>query len=217
MLSDEFLTKGYEMSKRLGMPFVALLFVMNHESSLNPAAHNPAGANGLIQIMDFNLPKVGWNASPEEFRSLSAEDQLPYVERYLSWFKDKDLDTMGRIHQALFLPATLDDGSAPGLVLAAKDGTRWNGAEHSFYEGNKTAFDPQGKGYITVRDLEDADERAAKTRGATLQAALARLKEILPEALPVAKFALGAWFGITLLSAAGIGGYYLWKRRKGSK
>jgi hypothetical protein len=212
ILPDSFLFSAYEMAQRLRLNLVHLLFVMNHESGLNPSARNPAGAYGLIQIQ--NLKGVGWTGSPEEFLALSEQAQLPYVERYLQSYAHQNLDSMRRIHQALFLPATLAEGSDRDLILARRAGTRWGGKENAFYEGNRRAFDPEGKGYITVGDLEKADIRAALSpAGQKLRNSIERLREILPEALPkVNEFPWKLFFGL-----AGTGFVVAWwKRRKKS-
>lgn len=211
-LSDSFLTKGREMGQRMGMSFTQFLFVSNHESGLNPAAHNPNGdASGLIQFMPRTLE--GYGMSPEEMRSLSAEEQLPYIERFLSAYKNKRLDFMGRIHQALYVPASLDEGYGLDQVLTRRGGTKWGGSEASAYASNAKAFDPEGKGYITPRDLEAADLRAARN-SSTLLPALARLKQLFPSDY---KTPLKVWLASSAFGAAVAGGVYWFFLRKGAR
>jgi len=178
MASDAFLEKGSEMSKRLGIYWPHLLMVMNLESGISPAAHNPGGASGLIQFT--NLAGVGWSGTSEAFRALSDVDQLPYVERFLSFYKKDKLDSVRRIHQALYVPATLPEGSDPDLVLTRADGTRWGGREAQYYADNHS-FDADNKGYITAGDLEKADIKAAAPASSGYQRAVKRLQELLPE------------------------------------
>jgi hypothetical protein len=216
MLSDTFLTKGRAMGERLGLSFTQLLFVMNHESGLSPQAHNPNGdASGLLQWMPATLAAYG--LTPEEMRGKTAEEQLPYVERYLAPYREKRLDFMGRIHQALFLPATLDEGYGRSQVLARQGGTKWGGREASYYKENARAFDSLNKGYITTGDLEDADMRAAKdpARNSRLLSALARLRELFPGDY---KMAAKVWI-LSALGGLGLAGGAWWYffGRKGAR
>lgn len=178
-VSDEFLTKGRAMAQRLGLSFAQLLFVMNSESGLNPAALNPSGgASGLIQFMPMTLAAYG--LTPEELRAMTREEQLPYVERFLRPYAGKKLSSVGRIHQALMAPASLDVATRPDDVIAARGGKRYGGQEAAVYAGNARAFDPKGLGVITARMMEDRDIAVAKT-SPLLLSALARLKELHPE------------------------------------
>lgn len=160
-ITAAFHAAGVEMARRLGLSWVDLLLVMNFESAgINPGAANPAGAYGLIQFT--NLKGVGWTGTVDEFLDLSPEEQLPYVERFLTPYKTQRLDSSRRIHQALFVPATLPEGSSPDLVLVRRDGDRWGGQEAKFYSYN-SGLDTNGKGYITPSDLEIVELRASKT------------------------------------------------------
>jgi hypothetical protein len=204
-LSPQFYRAGYQMSRRLGINWQHLLQVMNLESGVDAQARNPAGAYGLIQITD--LAGVGWFGSPEEFTSLSEEQQLPYVERYLARYAPQRLDSVRRIHQALFLPVTLPQGSARSLVLARANGTRWGGREASYYAANR-GFDAQNKGYITAGDLEDADARAA--RSSRFQQILTELRRYVPESVPRSAI-LPA---LVLLAGLGVAGYGYLRRSR---
>lgn len=150
-LSDAFFTKGQAMGERLGLDFADLLLVMAYESGISAAAENPSsGAVGLIQFMD--LPGVGYSGTPEAFRGLTAEQQLPYVERYLAPYASQGLTSAPRIWQAVLGPATLSDPS--GLVYSST-GTRFGGTEAADYAAN-SQLDATQKGSITVDDLAHA-------------------------------------------------------------
>ena len=82
-LTPGFFIELRAMCARLGCDPFDMLRVMCAESSVSASAENAAsGASGLIQLMPFNLPSVGWTGTSQAFRQLSAEAQLPYVERY---------------------------------------------------------------------------------------------------------------------------------------
>lgn len=83
-LGSNFYTKLVDMTSRLGMKPEDLLAIMVSESGIDPSAGHEA--SGLIQFMPFILPGVGFHGSPEEFRNLNGEQQLPYIENYI---KDK--------------------------------------------------------------------------------------------------------------------------------
>lgn len=89
-------------ANRLGMDPIHLAAIIQLESAWNPAAVNPtSGASGLIQFMGFRAEQLG--TSLEEIRGMTALEQMPLVERYLSWFKP--LDTEQRAYLAVFYPA----------------------------------------------------------------------------------------------------------------
>lgn len=184
-LTDTFLVAAHAMSQRLNMSMPDLLVTSASEAGLDPAAHNPGGATGLIQIVD--LPRVGWTDGWQAFAKLTPEEQLPYIERYFAPYKGAHLDTHQRIHQALFVPATLGEGSAPDLVLVRSDGTRWPNKqgvpqEPAYYKENAAALDREKKGYITVEDLRRFDMRASGN--AILKDAYARIPTLIPELAP---------------------------------
>lgn len=54
--------------------------LVRHESGGKANAQSSAGASGVLQIMPDNLRKMG--IEPEEFRKLSATEQLPYVIQF---------------------------------------------------------------------------------------------------------------------------------------
>ncbi len=60
--------------------------IIGPESGGDPKAVSSAGASGVLQIMPNHLRKMG--IEPEEFRKLSATEQLPYVMRF---FKDNGI------------------------------------------------------------------------------------------------------------------------------
>lgn len=207
-LTDSFLLAGERMSQRLGIHWPHLLMVMNRESRINSHARNPSSlASGLIQNTD--LPGIGWTGTREEFLALSNEQQLPYVERFLSRYKQYNLNSVRRIHQALFLPATLSEGDSPSLVLLRQNGTRWNGQEAVWYTSHKQ-LDIGNKGYITLGDVEKIDIRDAAYPNSPYQQAIARLKSLgrFMEQSTESSFPLIATLAVGAATA-----YYFYSRR----
>jgi hypothetical protein len=147
-LTDAFFQELKAISARLGSDPGDLLAVMVSESNVDPKAQNPHGkATGLIQFMPQTLKGLGWTAGPDEFRTLSAEQQLPYVEKYYRPHRGK-LTSAGRLYQATFLPATLKN-STESTVIAAP-----GGPNAKAYAANK-GLDTNKDGVITVSDLTE--------------------------------------------------------------
>jgi hypothetical protein len=167
-LSDGFFDAVRSASQTLGNEPVDLLGVMMNESGVKATAHNPNGdAGGLIQFMPQTLVNLGWTDGHDAFRRLSAEEQMPFVERYFQPYASKGLSPAARLYQATFLPATLDAGSDLDTVVCGQNGP------FAFAYGPNKGFDRDGKGFITVGDLQAAIDRAA--RGPRWDEIMARL------------------------------------------
>ena len=95
--------------------------------------------------MPKTLRGLGWTSGPDEFTKLTAEQQLPYVERYYRPYIGR-LTSSGRLYQATFMPATLKN-SDESTVLAGANGPRYQA-----YAQNK-GLDINKDGVITVSDL----------------------------------------------------------------
>jgi hypothetical protein len=146
-------------------------------------AKNPhADANGLIQFMGPTLKGLGWTRTSEEFRRLSAEEQVPFVERYFRpWAhrmgvggqKIPQLVTDAHCYVVTFLPARLSAVVAAGegwtgVPLCARGGLlSWA------YEAN-TVLDADKDGVITAGDL--ATHLARVCRGARFEAIVHRIR-----------------------------------------
>jgi hypothetical protein len=141
---------------------------MMDESDVRASAHKPNGhASGLIQFMPNILVGLGWSNGHQAFCQLSAEVQLPFVEKYFSPHVGKGLSSGVRIYQATFLPGTFYLGSEPDTVICERGGL------HSFaYEPNKV-FDNNNDGKITVGELQDFID--LRTRGGRWEEIVARL------------------------------------------
>jgi hypothetical protein len=166
-LSDGFFREVRNMSMRLGCDPLDLLMVWFSESiGIKADAKNPAGAYGINQMIATRVAEAGFRGGPEAYIALSAEDQLPYVEKYYTPYRGK-LTSVGRLYQVNFMPATIDALTKPTDILAGA-----NGPNEKIYESNKP-LDPTNKGTITLADLGIAANAAVNSsrpyQGATLK------------------------------------------------
>jgi hypothetical protein len=173
-LSADFFAPFGTMCGRLECAPVDLLSVAASESRLNPSAHNLRGdASGLWQLMPSTAKGLGWDVTNDPhlaaFRSLSAEAQLPWWERYFSPHRGL-LVSAAACYVATFLPALLSHAGNPDYVLCGARGPlSWA------YAANQ-GFDPSHKGTILVSDLTAAIDRACAALGSVWTDALAHLE-----------------------------------------
>ena len=153
-LSDRFFADILDVADRLQLNALDLLGVMMAESNVKANAHNASSnASGLIQFLPSTLQRVGWTDTPEEFRQLSADDQLPYVQSYFQPYVHFNLDTAARVYQVVFLPSSLSLGSSMDTVIVEQ-----GGVNSSAYPGNR-GLDTNNDGAITVGELQQAIDR----------------------------------------------------------
>src|SRR5689334_15905034 len=97
-LSDQFFDNIIDVCDRLQIEPIDMLGVMMAESNVKASAQNThSNASGLIQFLPSTLQRLGWTATPQDFRRLSAEDQLPFVERYFQPFAHLGLNNIARV------------------------------------------------------------------------------------------------------------------------
>lgn len=144
---EAFIKAVEETSARLGIDPNKLMNVMAFESKLNPAIKNAnSSASGLIQFMDSTAAALG--TTTQKLRSMSAIDQLAYVEKYFAQFK-KMADTQEAVYTAVLAGKPVSDPNAV-LFRNAK------GKAGAAYRAN-SALDVDKSGTIT------AAEAAAQT------------------------------------------------------
>jgi hypothetical protein len=195
-LSPGFFTRLKEMCGRLDINPEHLLAVMFCESELRASARNPAGSMGINQMMTyadldtplsvagpgadwtkkqgFVLYDVGWRKTPREYLKLSAEAQLPFVERYFKTYAHFGLNTPARLYQCNYVPATLALGSSPNLPLAKKGTLNYD---------QNAGLDVTKDGVITPADLDLWIEKRTKD-ALRFQEALQRLRQAPDSSLP---------------------------------
>lgn len=158
-----------------------------------------------------------------EFGALSPLDQLEWARIYYQSSKGL-LTSPGACYVKTFLPAEMPHASDPTWVLTAKPGVlpqfplgKYSGPQRDGGDGrvdaytpNKGAFDPTGRGFITVQDLTDRIHRAT-SGSARWNAILPRIKAAdaayhagVPEVLlpPSTAFILPAAFGHVVAPSA---------------
>lgn len=130
------------VAERLGCHPNDLFAAMQFESGIDTTAVNKAsGATGLIQFMRSTAAALGTTTS--ELARLSFADQLPYVERYLGWFKP--LRDIEQVYLAIFYPKAR--GMAPADIVAL--------AGSSVYRQNQV-FDHDHDGKIQRQEITAA-------------------------------------------------------------
>jgi hypothetical protein len=144
-----------------------LMAVMRFESGLRPDAINPTThAVGLIQLLPRHAADLlGLPMTPDRearavqaFASMSADEQLGYVEAYLERvLGGRDATNLRDAYMAVFYPAAL--GRGDGYVIARADGESAFG--RAVYRQN-AALDANGDGVITAGE---AARRVGGVRG----------------------------------------------------
>lgn len=161
-LSDDFFRGLIEFGERQNINPRDLLLVMYIESGVNPnaGASKSGHAVGLTQVMPVFLKNLGWRGSSLEYSNLSAEQQLPWIEKFYTSIKPmigkSPIETAARLYQANYLPGTLKKGTGPEIELAFKG--------HPYYDQNP-GLDFNKDGIITVGDLENFVNKKSQETG----------------------------------------------------
>jgi len=143
-LTDAFYEKLVRISANLQIHPEDILAVMYCESGLKASARNPgSNAVGLIQFIPATLTYIGFNGTADDFCRLGETEQLTWVERYLSMYQQYGLEDVGRVYQAVFMPASMRDASEI-LVDSLMDPAKYR---------RNVVLDSNGDGIITVSDL----------------------------------------------------------------
>jgi hypothetical protein len=119
-VSEEFCQRVREIADSLGADPNYLMACMAFESgeTFSPSIKNAAGsgATGLIQFMPSTAQALG--TTTEELASMTAEEQLDYVEKYFKPSRGK-LKSLDDVYMAILWPAAVGRPSA--YVLFAKN------------------------------------------------------------------------------------------------
>ena len=113
-LTDNFYQKVVDIAQKIQCDPNDLMAVMNAESGLKADAVNKASnATGLIQFMPDTATGLGTNVG--DLKQMTPEQQLEYVEKYLTQaksnagFGDNDKIGAGTLYTLIFLPAKAKD------------------------------------------------------------------------------------------------------------
>lgn len=138
-----FAERVQEISDNLGIDADWLMLVMYFESGLNSRAVNrTSGATGLIQFLPSTASGLG--VSTERLREMSAVDQLYYVEKYLTPYKNKMKDFVD-VYLAVFYPSAI--GKSDSYVLG--------GDNYAKVARDNSIFDTNKDGKITRGEVAD--------------------------------------------------------------
>ena len=150
-----------------------LIPVLYHESGLNPAVPNGAGApyygigqNGTADIQSYA------GVDPQTYMTWNASQQLnTVVKGYFSAIvrANGPLHSGIRVYIAEFLPATLKTATSLNSVMVSEGDPNY---------GYNSGFDVDHKGFITPADLASAIEAALKTT--TVQKAISDTYALRP-------------------------------------
>lgn len=176
---------------------------LQSESGLRPDADNGAGYYGVNQINSGYLANIG--VDPADYKTWPASAQIDRVVRpfWAGIVRGEGVipQSGARVEQMNYLPTTLRTALPPTGVLTA--------APSAFYRDNATAFDPSGKGYITVSDIAAFVARGAgKIQGAIAQTYALRPGEVPRDPVYGTDFGASAPVGgipLVLLATGAVG------------
>jgi len=162
LVDQTFLRALAAMVDRHGWNIDGIAGVISHESRFDAAAHSPIPgqtATGLIQFIESTARSLG--TSTAALRTMSALQQLPYVERYFQ--RTLRLTPNAPESYILATYGRADLVNAPD-DLAIDHATSDDPAEAERYRVN-SAFDASGKGWISVGDLRASLRRVLTQAG----------------------------------------------------
>lgn len=139
--TDSFRRKFIELADRYGLNPSYFAAVVAFESGFDPAARNKStNATGLIQFMPGTAVALG--TTVEELSKMTAEEQLPYVEKFVQTNNpSKRVHSIEDHYAMVFAPAYI--GKGPDAVFYS--------APSDAYEKNKK-LDIDGDGHITASE-----------------------------------------------------------------
>jgi ElaB/YqjD/DUF883 family membrane-anchored ribosome-binding protein len=117
-----FMSSVETVSENLGIPSEELLRAMHFETggTFSTSIKNPTGsATGLIQFIESTAESLG--TSTAELAKMTREEQMQYVEKYLSPYKGRMKD-FGDIYMAIHLPVAV--GKSDDYVIYDNESLR---------------------------------------------------------------------------------------------
>lgn len=110
---EQFSNKVVEIADEIGINPSWLMAVMLFESSMNPQAKNRySGATGLIQFMPSTA--YGLGTTVEELYNMDGIEQLDYVRKYFSPWKNK-IKSLTDCYLVVFYPSAV--GKSDNYIL----------------------------------------------------------------------------------------------------
>ncbi len=123
-VSAEFKSKLIEIARNIGVDPNFLISAMAFETgeTFNPSIrNNRSGATGLIQFTPATAAGLG--TSIADLAAMSDVDQMEYVEKYFSPYKNM-LETVEDVYMAILWPAAI--GKANSWVLFSKPSAQYD-------------------------------------------------------------------------------------------
>lgn len=140
-LSGTFMERVDQIARRWKIPPQWILTVLSFETggTFSPKARNPrSSGSGIFQLMRDSARMLG--ISIEEFREMSAEEQLVYFDRYLDKVVGgQKIQSLSDLYMAVFKPEAI--GKRDDHVL-------YSGSSQE-YSLNAGVLDPNNDGMIT--------------------------------------------------------------------
>lgn len=151
------------MATRNGWDVDAIAAVISIESGFSPSAKSPvATASGLIQFIDSTAKALGIPGGAAAVRSMSAVDQLPWIEKY---YRGRFGSRRPRPVDFYLAGWGTGIGQPDSYVLAREDAElTFAGGTQNLYTLN-AGLDTNGDGVITVGDLRALIERVQARAG----------------------------------------------------
>lgn len=152
-VSEEFCQRVNEIAESLGTDPNYLMACMAFESgeTFSPSVKNAAGSGaiGLIQFMPATAQALG--TTTDELASMTAEEQLDYVEEYFKSSRGK-LKSLDDVYMAILWPAAV--GKSSDYVLF-----RRNAPEHPKRYLLNAGLDFNKDGMVTKAEAADRVRR----------------------------------------------------------
>jgi len=122
-VSAAFKVKLIEIAENIGVDPNYLISAMAFETgeTFSPSINNRNGATGLIQFLPDTAVELG--TSTADLAAMTAEDQMDYVEKYFSPYKNL-LETIEDVYMAILWPAAI--GKANSWVLFSKPSAQYD-------------------------------------------------------------------------------------------
>src|ERR1035437_4269257 len=136
-LGSNFYPKLVEMCSRSGIKPEDLLNIMVSESGIGRNQGKGDSAAGLIQFILPTLKGMGYQGTQEDFRHLSGEEQIPYIEKFIK-NKGMKFNSAAQYYVANFWPVALNlpgiKKEDPGTIFVEENPERVGKYSKTYYD-----------------------------------------------------------------------------------
>ena len=136
-LGSNFYPKLVEMCSRSGIKPEDLLNIMVSESGIGRNQGKGDSAAGLIQFILPTLKGMGYQGTQEDFRHLSGEEQIPYIEKFIK-NKGMKFNSAAQYYVANFWPVALNlpgiKKEDPGTIFVEENPERVGKYSKKYYD-----------------------------------------------------------------------------------